>query len=106
MASLAGNTNSRNCSAIGYTSYKRPNVVMPGSNAGTLSYGANRNRCKQVSVASRVTAKTIYIRSTSGAVTAQYIHADHLGSPELITGSVGAREPRGPDGSRLARPIR
>ena len=33
----------------------------------------------------------IYTRPTSGAATNYYVHADHLGSPELITNSAGAQ---------------
>ena len=47
-----GNMTTRNGSGIGYTSYNLPNLIMSGSNSSTLSYGANRNRYKQVSVAS------------------------------------------------------
>jgi hypothetical protein len=51
----------RNGSGIGYTSYNLPNLIMAGSNSSTLSYGANRNRYKQVSVVSGVTETTIYV---------------------------------------------
>jgi hypothetical protein len=102
---------SRNGSTVGYTSYNLPNLIMAGSNSSTLSYGAHRNRYKQVSVASGVTETTIYVggllekvtrgsvteyrhlihggkgvaaiytRPTSGAATTYYVHSDHLGSP-------------------------
>ena len=116
-----GNMTTRNGSGIGYTSYNLPNLIMSGSNSSTLSYGAHRNRYKQVSVASGVTETTIYVggllekvtrgsvteyrhlihggkgvaaiytRPTSGAATTYYVHVDHLGSPELITDSAGAQ---------------
>jgi RHS repeat-associated protein len=118
-----GNMTGRNGSTIGYTSYNLPNVIMAGSNSSTLSYGAFRNRYKQVSLNAGTYETTIYVggmlekvsrsaaieyrhrilggkgvaaiytRRTAGSPLndTYYVHADHLGSPELITDSAGAQ---------------
>lgn len=57
---------SRNGSSIGYTSYKLPSVINAGSNSSTLSYGAFRNRYKQVAVNAGSTETTIYIAGLLG----------------------------------------
>ena len=56
-----GNLTSRDGSTIGYTSYNLPGVINAGSNSSTISYGAYRNRYKQVAVTAGVTETTIYI---------------------------------------------
>jgi RHS repeat-associated protein len=94
-------------------------LIAAGANSSTLSYGAWRNRTKQVAVTSGVTETTIYvaglvekvtkgstveyrhqIQATPGTVAVYvrkssasnlmyYLHRDHLGSPEMITNSSG-----------------
>jgi len=56
-----GNMTKRGGSTISYTSYNLPTVINSGSNSSTLSYGAFRNRYKQVAVSSGTTETTIYI---------------------------------------------
>jgi len=56
-----GNMTSRNGSSIGYTSYHLPSSIAAGSSTSTLSYGAYRNRYKQVAVAGGITETTIYV---------------------------------------------
>lgn len=121
-----GNMNVRNGETIGYTSYNLPAVIdAPGNYSSTLSYGAFRNRYKQVAVGPQGTETTIYLagllekvtrgssieyrhlihggqgtaaihaRRSSGIHDTYYLHRDHLGSPELITDS---------DGDALIRP--
>ena len=114
-----GNMNSRNGSSIGYTSYNLPNVINAGSSSSAISYGAFRNRYKQVSSGSvaettiyvaglleRVTRSgrvteyrhliaggkgiaTIYTRRSDATNSTYYVQSDHLGSPELVTDSAG-----------------
>jgi len=115
-----GNMTSRNGSNIGYTSYNLPNVInAPGGYSSTLSYGAFRNRFKQVAIGPSGTETTIYVagllekvsngsgthyrhliqggngtaaihsRTVGGGNATFYLHRDHLGSPELITDSSG-----------------
>jgi RHS repeat-associated protein len=113
------NTVTRNGSTIAYASYNLPTSIAAGANSSTLSYGAWRNRTKQVAVTSGVTETTIYvaglvekvtkgstveyrhqIEATPGTVAVYvrkslasnimyYLHRDHLGSPEMITNSSG-----------------
>ncbi len=111
---------SRNGSSIGYTSYNLPSVINGGSGtSSSLSYGAFRNRYKQVAVTPSGTETTIYVaglvekvtrgsqieyrhyiaggkgtaaihtRVAGGASSTYYLHRDHLGSSELITDSSG-----------------
>jgi RHS repeat-associated protein len=115
-----GNMSKRGGSTISYTSYNLPSVINAGSNSSTLSYGAFRNRYKQVAASGAGTETTLYVaglfervtrpggdveyrhyipggngiagihtRRTSGTNSTYYWHADHLGSPELITDSAG-----------------
>ncbi len=56
-----GNMTSRGGSTIGYTSYNLPGVIYAGSNSSTLSYGAYRNRYKQVAVTAGISETTIYV---------------------------------------------
>ncbi|MBF8291704.1 MAG: repeat-associated core protein [Steroidobacteraceae bacterium] len=49
---------SRNGSSFGYTSYNLPSAINSGSNSSTLSYGAFRNRYKQVAVNAGATETT------------------------------------------------
>jgi RHS repeat-associated protein len=115
-----GNMNVRNGANIGYTSYNLPNVInAPGGYSSTISYGAFRNRFKQVAIGPQGTETTIYVagllekvtnaqgthyrhsiqggrgtaaihsRTVGGSNTTFYLHQDHLGSPELITSSSG-----------------
>lgn len=81
-----GNMTTRNGSGIGYTSYNLPNLIMSGSNSSTLSYGAHRNRYKQVSVASGVTDTTIYVGGSW--------RRSPLRSDRLQRGRLGVRTPR------------
>lgn len=116
-----GNMTSRNGSGIGYTSYNLPNVIGAGSGSSGLSYGAFRNRYKQVAMDASGTETTIYVagllekvtrpggaveyrhliaggggtaaiytRRSSGTASTYYLHADPLGSPELVTDAAGA----------------
>jgi RHS repeat-associated protein len=111
---------SRNGSSISYTSYNLPAVINAGTGtSSTLSYGAFRNRYKQIAVTPGSTETTIYVagllekvtrgssieyrhlihggqgaaaihtRVVGGASSTYYLHRDHLGSPELITDSSG-----------------
>lgn len=115
-----GNMTSRNGSSITYTSYNLPSVInAPGGYSSTFSYGAFRNRFKQVAVGSAGTETTIYVagllekvtrsgvteyrhtihggkgtaaiytRVSGGTNSTYYVHTDHLGSPELITSNSG-----------------
>jgi RHS repeat-associated protein len=115
-----GNMTSRNGSSISYTSYNLPAVINAGTGtSSTLSYGAFRNRYKQIAVTPTSTETTITIagllekvtrgsqieyrhliqggqgaaaihtRVVGGASSTYYLHRDHLGSPELITDSSG-----------------
>jgi len=115
-----GNMNVRNGASIGYTSYNLPSVInAPGGYSSTISYGAFRNRFKQVAIGPQGTETTIYVagllekvtnaqgthyrhyiqggkgtaaihsRTVGGSNATLYLHRDHLGSPELITNSSG-----------------
>ncbi len=115
-----GNMTSRNGATIGYTSYNLPTVInAPGGYSSTLSYGAFRNRFKQIAIGASGTETTIYVagllekvtngsgthyrhtihggqgmaaihtRTVGGGNVTHYLHRDHLGSPELVTGSGG-----------------
>jgi RHS repeat-associated protein len=115
-----GNMVKRGGSGISYTSYNLPSVINSGSNSSTLSYGAFRNRYRQVAVTGAGTETTLYVaglfervtrttgdveyrhyipggnglaaihtRRTSGTNSTYYWHADHLGSPEVITDGSG-----------------
>jgi len=79
-----GNMSKRAGSTIGYTSYNLPSSINSGSNSSTLSYGAFRNRYKQIAVTAGVTETTIYIgglleKVTRGGVT-EYRHLIHGGA--------------------------
>jgi RHS repeat-associated protein len=56
-----GNMTKRAGSNITYTSYNLPAQINSGSNSSTLSYGAFRNRFKQVAVSSGTTETTLYV---------------------------------------------
>ena len=114
-----GNMTTRNGSTIAYASYNLPTSIAAGANSSTLSYGAWRNRIKQVAVTSGSIETTVYvaglvekvtkgstveyrhqIQATPGTVAVYvrkssasnimyYLHRDHLGSPEMITNSSG-----------------
>ena len=79
-----GNMTSRNGSTIGYTSYNLPNAINSGSNSSSLSYGAFRNRFKQVAVNAGATETTIYIAGLLEKVTRgsliEYRHTIHGGN--------------------------
>ena len=64
-----GNMIKRGGSTIIYASYNLPTVINQGSNSSTLSYGAFRNRYKQVAVASGTTETTIYVAGLFERVT-------------------------------------
>lgn len=116
-----GNMVKRGGSNISYTSYNLPAMINSGSNSSTLSYGAFRNRFKQVAVSGGAAETTLYVaglfervtrpsgvieyrhylpggqgtaaihtRRTTGVNSTYYVHADHLGSPELLTDNAGA----------------
>jgi RHS repeat-associated protein len=73
-----GNMDKRAGSTISYTSYNLPSVINAGSNSSTISYGAHRNRFKQVSLTGGVSETTIYVgglleRVTKAGVT-EYRH--------------------------------
>jgi RHS repeat-associated protein len=79
-----GNMSKRAGSTIGYTSYNLPSSINSGSNSSTLSYGAFRNRYKQVAIAGGTTETTIYVgglleKVTKGGVT-EYRHLIHGGA--------------------------
>jgi RHS repeat-associated protein len=115
-----GNMTQRAGSAISYTSYNLPSVInAPGNYSSTISYGAFRNRYKQVAIGPQGSETTIYVagllekvtngtgthyrhliqggngtaaihsRTVGGSNATFYLHRDHLGSPELITDSSG-----------------
>lgn len=115
-----GNMTSRTGANIGYTSYNLPTVInAPGNYSSTISYGAFRNRFKQVAVGPQGSETTIYVagllekvtnaqgthyrhyiqggngtaaihsRTVGGSNATFYLHRDHLGSPELITDASG-----------------
>jgi RHS repeat-associated protein len=56
-----GNMTKRGGSTISYTSYNLPTAISSGSNSSTLTYGAFRNRYKQVAVSSGTTETTLYV---------------------------------------------
>ncbi len=57
-----GNMNSRNGSSIIYASYDLPTGInAPGGYSSTISYGAFRNRYKQIAVSASGTETTIYV---------------------------------------------
>jgi len=73
-----GNLTSRNGNSISYTSYNLPGVISAGTNSSTLSYGAWRNRSKQVAISGGSTEITISVaglleKVTRGSVT-EYRH--------------------------------
>jgi RHS repeat-associated protein len=116
-----GNMVTRDGSTIGYASYNLPTSIAAGANTSSLSYGAWRNRTKQVAVTAGVTETTIYVaglvekvtkgtateyrhlisgtpgtvamytRRSSGTNDTYYLHRDHLGSGELITNAAGTQ---------------
>jgi RHS repeat-associated protein len=104
----------------GAASSNLPIVInAPGGYSSTISYGAFRNRFKQVAIGPQGTETTIYVagllekvtnaqgthyrhyiqggkgtaaihsRTVGGSNATFYLHRDHLGSPELITNSSG-----------------
>ncbi|MGH8221387.1 MAG: RHS repeat-associated core domain-containing protein, partial [Woeseiaceae bacterium] len=64
-----GNMTKRAGSNITYASYNLPTVINSGSNSSTLSYGAFRNRYKQVAVSSGATETTVYVAGLFEKVT-------------------------------------
>jgi RHS repeat-associated protein len=56
-----GNMVKRAGSNIAYSSYNLPTVINSGSNSSTLSYGAYRNRYKQIAVSGGTSEETIYV---------------------------------------------
>ncbi len=65
-----GNMTNRNGSSISYTSYNLPSVINAGAGySSTLSYGAFRNRYKQVAVTPSGTETTIYVAGLLEKVT-------------------------------------
>jgi RHS repeat-associated protein len=64
-----GNMIQRGGSNISYTSYNLPTAINSGSNSSTLTYGAFRNRFKQVAVASGSTETTLYVAGLFERVT-------------------------------------
>ncbi len=117
-----GNMIRRAGETITYASFNLPTLInAPGGGSSALSYGAFRNRYKQIAQSPGSTETTIYvaglfekvtrtgapteyrhlirggngvaaihIRRTSGSSDTYYLHKDHLGSPELITGTGGS----------------
>jgi len=78
-----GNMTKRDGSTISYTSYNLPSVINSGSNSSSISYGAFRNRYKQVAVNAGATETTIYIAGLLEKVTRgsliEYRHTIHGG---------------------------
>jgi hypothetical protein len=63
-----GNMTSRGGSSISYTSYNLPSLMNQGSNSTAVSYGAHRNRYKQVTSGADPTT-TIYVAGILKRVT-------------------------------------
>lgn len=117
-----GNMTKRAGETITYASYNLPTLInAPGNSSSALSYGAFRNRYKQVAASGGTSETTIYVagllekvsrpsqpteyrhvirggngaaaihvRRTDSTSDTYYLHRDHLGSPELITGNDGS----------------
>ena len=64
-----GNMTSRNGDPIAWASYNLPTAIASGANSSTLTYGAWRNRVKQVAVSAGVTETTIYVAGLLDKVT-------------------------------------
>jgi RHS repeat-associated protein len=114
-----GNRTSSTGGSISYTSFNLPTTLVQGSNRITYAYGPNHERYKRTVQVSSVTTTTLmigalYEKETVGALTTQnyyipaagrvvamqvvrsngvnntlYLHRDHLGSLETITGPTG-----------------
>lgn len=64
-----GNMTKRGGSSVTYSSYNLPTVINSGSNSSALSYGAFRNRYKQVAVSGSGTETTTYVAGLFERVT-------------------------------------
>lgn len=115
-----GNQITRNANDVTWTSYNDPSRVENGTRYHDFFYDANRQRWKQVyynGSASETTifvggilekhtagslteyrhyiqvgrqAVALYTRPSSGSITTQYLHLDHLGSVAEVTNGSGA----------------
>lgn len=64
-----GNMVKRGGSTISYSSYNLPTLINSGSNSSAISYGAYRNRYKQVAQSAEGTETTIYVAGLVEKVT-------------------------------------
>jgi len=87
-----GNMKKRGGSNISYSSFNLPTVINAGSNSSTLSYGAFRNRYKQVAVAGGATETTLYVAGLfekvtlpSGVVEYRHYIAGGGGTAAIVT---------------------
>lgn len=114
-----GNMTSRAGSSIQWTSYNLPSQINSGANNSQFSYGANRQRWRQVAnyngtlettvyiagMVEKVTrngvteykhyiaggsATAIYTVRTDGSSSTFFVTSDHLGSADVITDGTGA----------------
>jgi RHS repeat-associated protein len=114
-----GNMTKRAGSTIEWTSYNLPSQINSGSNYSQFSYGASRNRWKQVANYAGTAETTIYVggllekvtrsgvteykhyisggsstaiytRRSNGTNSTYYVSSDHLGSANVITDGTGA----------------
>ena len=114
-----GNMTSRAGTAITWTSYNLPSQIGSGANYSQFSYGAYRNRWKQIANYNNALETTVYIgglvekvtrngvteykhyiaggsstaiytRRSDGTTSNYYVASDHLGSADVVTDGSGA----------------
>lgn len=113
-----GNMQTGGGRTITWNSANLPTRIVKGAAIAEFSYGPDRARYKQVSVSGGVSTTTLYVgklyeqvsrsgvvthknyiaaagrvvavrETVNGAATTKYLHQDHLGSTDVITGSTG-----------------